>query len=127
MSQTGGTRDLSLCPKEGVMLILVGLDLGTSSVKSVVIHHAGSLVGFGQELYDIDIPKKSYAEQHPKMWWDATKRAIQSSLVNSELRSERIKSIGLSGQMHGLVLLDRSGNPLRPSIIWSDQRTQKIK
>ena len=76
----------------------------------------------GYPLYQ---PKNGWAEQDPNDWWFAVYTSIKAVITKSGVKSEDIKGIGLSGQMHGLVMLDGDGNVIRPSIIWCDQRTAK--
>jgi xylulokinase len=96
---------------------LVGLDVGTSGVKALGITPAGDVVGSAEEAYELSTPQPGWAEQDPEDWW----RASQAALARLDLRGDR--TIGLSGQMHGLVCLDADGNVLRPAILWNDQRT----
>jgi xylulokinase len=103
---------------------LLGIDLGTSSVKALLLSLDGQICGFAQEGYDISIPFPGYAEQDPDMWWEKTCLAIRKLISRTYVAPSSIKGIGFSGQMHGLVALNSSGNPLRPCIIWADQRTK---
>lgn len=106
------------------MNYLLGIDLGTSSVKALLLDKSGEIRGITQEGYNIDIPASGYAEQHPEMWWTKTCEAVKKLLSVAGINSKDIDGIGLSGQMHGIVVLDEAGIPLRPCIIWSDQRTR---
>jgi xylulokinase len=96
--------------------VLVGLDVGTTSVKAVALTPDGEVVGKAEEHYELQTPKAGWAEQDPEVWWEAAERAL------SRLGGEPL-GIGLTGQMHGLVCLDKSGRPLRSAILWNDQRT----
>jgi xylulokinase len=96
---------------------VVGLDVGTSSVKAVVITTDGQVVGTASESYQLRMPEPGWAEQDPEAWWRAAKRAL------ARLAGEPI-AIGLTGQMHGLVCLDGRNRVLRPAILWNDQRTR---
>jgi xylulokinase len=107
------------------MSYLMGIDLGTSSVKSVIMGPDGNIAGLGQEGYDVQTPAPGYAEQDIEFLWKATERAIKQAIVNAGINPVDIKSIGLSGQMHGLVLLDKQQKPIRPAIIWADQRSKQ--
>lgn len=100
--------------------VFLGIDLGTSSVKVVVVDATTRVVASAQEHYVVDRPHPRWAEQDPEEWWTRTASAIGRVLSSG---SYRVRSIGLSGQMHGLVLLGEGGVPLRPAIIWSDSRT----
>ncbi len=104
------------------MSYLLGIDLGTSSVKAMLIDTAGHTIGVAAENYDINIPAQNRAEQDPYMWWEHTVKSIRRVLSETSTSPETIKSIGLSGQMHGLVALNRRGEPVRSAIIWADQR-----
>ncbi|MGH2344250.1 MAG: xylulokinase, partial [Chloroflexota bacterium] len=97
---------------------VLGIDLGTSSLKAVLLGEDGTIAGTATRAYPIDVPRLGWAEQDPEAWWGAAREAIQ------ELTAEapRIKAICVGGQMHGTVLLDREGALVRPAIIWPDQR-----
>jgi xylulokinase len=96
-------------------LSLVGLDVGTTGVKAIRISETGEVLARHEEEYPLSIPEPGWAEQDPEDWWRATERALDA--VGRE------GPIGLTGQMHGLVLLDASDRVLRPAILWNDQRT----
>jgi xylulokinase len=95
-------------------LRLLGLDVGTTGAKVVAISPDGDVLARAEEEYPLSIPQPGWAEQDPEDWWQATERA---------LGADRDGPIGLTGQMHGLVLLDSAGEVLRPAILWNDQRT----
>lgn len=99
---------------------LLGIDLGTSSVKAVVINDQGATCGFGSQEYPIDMPSPGWAEQNPEAWWKATVHAVRKAVQQS---SVPIQAIGFSGQMHGVVLMGTDDKPARPAIIWPDQRS----
>lgn len=107
------------------MKYLLGIDLGTSSVKALLLDKNGKIKGLSQESYSIDIPEEGYAEQSPEMWWEKTCLVIRNLLSKTAINPKEIDGIGLTGQMHGLVVVDGDGIPLRRCIIWSDQRTKK--
>lgn len=107
------------------MSYLMGIDLGTSSVKTIIMDIDGNIVGLGQEKYNVETPAIGYAEQDIDLLWEATARTIRQSIENSAVKPADIKSIGFSGQMHGLVLLDDKSRPIRPAIIWADQRSKQ--
>lgn len=104
---------------------LLGIDIGTSGTKTVLFHSDGNTISTSTEEYELYQPKAGWAEQRPEDWWQATVKSIRTVIRKSGVNSEDIKGIGLSGQMHGLVLLDKDNKVLRPSIIWADQRTSK--
>ncbi|MDO6354731.1 xylulokinase [Caloramator sp. CAR-1] len=106
-------------------MYFLGIDLGTSSVKIILVDENGDIVASMSKEYDIYFPFPNWAEQNPKEWWDATKEGIRELIEKYNIDSNDIKSIGLSGQMHGLVMLDKNFNVLYPAILWCDQRTQK--
>jgi xylulokinase len=106
------------------MSCLLGIDLGTSSVKVVAFGVEGALKGVGLAEYPILTPRLGYAEQNPEDWWRATVTAVHEALC--EAGNPEILGIGFSGQMHGLVLLDQDKRLLRPAIIWADQRSAAL-
>jgi sugar (pentulose or hexulose) kinase len=106
------------------MSCLLGIDLGTSSVKVVTFGVRGALKGVGLAEYPILTPRLGYAEQDPEQWWRATVTAVREAL--DKAGHPEILGIGFSGQMHGLVLLDRGKRLLRPAIIWADQRSAEL-
>src|ERR1700726_3178071 len=106
------------------MSSLLGIDLGTSSVKVVVFAVEGVVKGIGLAEYPILTPRIGYAEQDPEQWWRATVNAVREAL--DKAGHPEILGIGFSGQMHGLVLLDQKKNLVRPAIIWADQRSADL-
>lgn len=102
---------------------LAGIDLGTSSVKVLIMDQDGRMLSVSHREYDILTPKMSYAEQMPEVWWDCTVQAIREAMEKSGIRPEELTGIGFSGQMHGLVALDKEKQPIGPAIIWMDQRS----
>ncbi|MEH7436824.1 xylulokinase [Neobacillus drentensis] len=104
---------------------LLGIDIGTSGTKTCLFCYNGELVTSAYAEYPMLQPQVGWAEQHPEDWWIAARQTIQMIFKQSKINPSDIKGIGLSGQMHGLVLLDRDGKVLRPAIIWCDQRTGK--
>lgn len=103
---------------------LLGIDLGTSSVKVLITDFVGNTIAFSQVGYEISIPKYGWAEQDPEVWWGATVKALRLALYESGVEAAKISGIGFSGQMHGLVAIDKEFKAIRPAIIWADQRTQ---
>ncbi len=104
-------------------MYLLGIDLGTSGVKALLIDAAGKVVASASESYPLYTPQPLWAEQDPNDWWDATCRAIRRLLSDSGVPSASIRGVGLSGQMHGSVFLDERGESIRPALLWCDQRT----
>jgi xylulokinase len=105
------------------MKYLLGIDLGTSSVKAILIDEEGRMIGSETVGYPLEQPFPGWAEQDPQVWWDATVQALDNLFKKSGVDSRRIEGIGLSGQMHGSVFLDDHKQVLRPAILWCDQRT----
>ncbi len=105
------------------MSYLIGVDIGTSGTKTVMFDERGNTVASATEEYPLYQERIGWAEQDPLDWWNATKKTLAAVMAKSGVNKADVKGIGLSGQMHGLVMLDKSGTPLRKSIIWCDQRT----
>ena len=103
------------------MKYLIGIDIGTSGTKTVLFDTTGIPVKAKTIEYPMYQPQNGWAEQDPADWWRAVSGGLRSVL--DEIDTRDVISVGLSGQMHGLVMLDKEGNVLRPSIIWCDQRT----
>ena len=99
----------------------IGIDVGTSSVKALLVDESGVVIKKATPEYDFSTPKSLWAEANPSDWWEATQNAIKTLLGNMD--SSQIGGIGLTGQMHGMVALDEGGNVLRPCIMWNDQRS----
>ncbi len=106
------------------MRYLIGIDVGTTGAKALLIDEKGKIIAKGSQEYPLLTPKIGWAEQNPEDWWKATRRAIGEVLKSSGINSADVKGIGLSGQMHGAVFLDKKGKILRPAILWCDQRTE---
>lgn len=107
------------------MSYYLGIDVGTTGTRAVIIDAEGKVVG-GQsaEHEPISTPQSQWAEQAPENWWAAAQQAVTGVLAATQAKGKEVRGIGLSGQMHGLVLLDKQQQVLRPSIIWCDQRCQ---
>lgn len=101
----------------------IGIDLGTSSVKLLMINKDGTIIDEVTESYPVYYPHPNWAEQHPEDWWMGTLNALKVLLNKHPQLKGDLKGIGFSGQMHGMVALDVEGQVLTPSIIWCDQRT----
>jgi len=106
------------------MPYLMGLDISTTGAKALIIDEAGAVIAVANTPQPISQPQPLWSEQNPADWWDGICVSIRQALADSGLNGDDISAIGLTGQMHGLVLLDESGAVLRPSILWNDQRTQ---
>ncbi len=105
------------------MAYLIGVDIGTSGTKTVLFDELGNTIASAMLEYPLYQPQISWAEQDPEDWWDATCGTIIQVITQSGIQASEIKGIGLSGQMHGAVLLDKDNKVLRKAIIWCDQRT----
>ncbi len=101
---------------------LVGLDLGTTGAKAGVIESSGRIVSTATMAYDTATPRPGWAEQDPSDWWRASCEAVRGAVEASGADRGKIAGIGLSGQMHGSVFLDRDETVIRPCILWCDQR-----
>ena len=97
---------------------LVGLDVGTTGVKAIALSPAGEVLSVATRGYPVSTPRPGWSEQDPEDWWRAAEAALAEVGAGRE-----VAGIGLSGQMHGLVVLDASGRVIRPAILWNDQRT----
>ncbi|MCE1253856.1 MAG: xylulokinase [Anaerolineae bacterium] len=104
---------------------LIGIDLGTSSVKAVLINSVGKIIDWTDEEYPLLSPEKDWAEQDPETWLAATLNVVRRLVENNNLNPAHVAGIGLAGQMHGLVCVGEDGRALRPAIIWADRRSKK--
>ena len=102
---------------------LMGIDLGTSSIKTVIIDTDGNLLARAAREYDICTAHPGWAEQDPIKWYTAMVETMQSAVSEAGLAPGQIQGIGLSGQMHGVVCVDKDGKVVRQAIIWADQRS----
>ena len=100
------------------MSALVGLDVGTTGVKALALSPDGEVLAVASRGYPLSTPQTGWAEQDPEAWWLAAESALQEVSAGRE-----VAGIGLSGQMHGLVVLDAADRVIRPAILWNDQRT----
>lgn len=104
---------------------LIGIDIGTLSAKAILMDLDGNIKGIHGVEYTFDIPREGYAEQWPEVWWEAVVQSVKKVVRVSDVRKSEILGIGLSGQMHGAVVLDKGKKSVRPAIIWCDQRSKK--
>lgn len=107
------------------MNYVIGIDLGTSATKTVLFDQDGTVIASASKEYPLYTPQNGWAEQKPEDWRDAAIETISKVMKESGVSGEDVKGLGISGQMHGLVMLDETGEVIRPSIIWCDQRTGK--
>lgn len=105
------------------MSYVIGVDLGTSAVKTVLVDRSGRVVSEHSESYPLSQPKPGYSEQRPEDWVDKTVLSLRLLLEESKVSPSQIEGLSFSGQMHGLVLVDEEGAALRPAILWNDTRT----
>lgn len=111
--------------------MLLGLDFGTSSVKALLLSAAGTVLGEASQPYPIDAPQPNWAETHPQAWWNAAAIAVrsigQNQIGQNQIgQNQSVQAIGLSGQMHGVVLATAAGEPLRPAVLWADTRSSQM-
>ncbi len=104
--------------------LILGLDLGTSSIKALLLDVRGVVISVGRSAYPIDNPRPGWAEQDPETWWNATRKAV--SQATARYNPADIVGIGISGQMHGMVLVKRDGKPVYPAVIWADRRSEGL-
>ncbi len=102
---------------------VLGIDVSTTATKAVLIDESGAVVGVAASAYGFSVPRPLWSEQDPELWWDGAVDAIRSVLATTGVQADDVDAIGLTGQMHGAVLLDAAGDVLRPAILWNDQRT----
>jgi len=105
------------------MAFFIGIDIGTSGTRAIVINEKGAVLGSASAPHSCQSPKPLWSEQNPSEWWEATKKAVPEAVAAAGVKPKQIAAIGLSGQMHGLTLLDAKNAVLRPAILWNDQRT----
>lgn len=102
----------------------IGIDVGTTGTKVLLVRTDGDVCAESTHEYPLATPHPNWSEQDPEDWWQATVAGIREMLSTGVARPDDVIGIGLTGQMHGLVLLDEQGQVLRPAILWNDQRTQ---
>jgi xylulokinase len=102
---------------------LLGIDVGTTGSKALLVDATGAVTASATTEYPMFTPQPLWSEQNPADWWSATVTSIRQVLEQGGVTAEQVAGVGLTGQMHGLVLLDAQGEVLRPCIMWNDQRT----
>jgi xylulokinase len=102
----------------------LGIDVSTTGSKALLVDESGVVVATASSPHTLQTPRPLWSEQDPREWWQASASAVQMVLQQAGVRGESVLAVGLTGQMHGLVLLDEHGQVLRPAILWNDQRTQ---
>ena len=103
--------------------LFLGLDVSTTGVKALLIDNAGGVVAGATTPLTVQTPQPLWSEQNPHEWWMGTWRSIRDVMAKASATADEIATVGLTGQMHGLVLLDAERRVLRPAILWNDQRT----
>ena len=103
--------------------LVLGIDVSTTATKAVLIDAGGAVRGIGIAEYDLQTPHPLWSEQDPASWWTGARAAIPEALAAAGATGDQVAAVGLTGQMHGAVLLDVAGAVLRPAILWNDQRT----
>jgi xylulokinase len=106
------------------MAVFLGIDVSTTASKALLIDEKGEVLGTASHAHTLQTSKPLWSEQDPKEWWQAVSASIHAALEKAGIGGEVISAVGLTGQMHGLVLLDEAGEVLRPAILWNDGRTQ---
>lgn len=99
----------------------IGIDVSTTATKAVLIDEDGAVTAVGSCEYDYEIPRPLWSEQDPGLWWDATVASVRSVLNTSGVAASEVAAIGLTGQMNVWVLLDSSGDVIRPALLWNDR------
>ena len=107
------------------MTLVLGIDSSTTATKAILADESGSVRGVGSASYDSEIPRPQWTEQDPRLWWEGTISAVRQLLGDTGVAGTEIDAVGLTGQMHGSVLLDSGGEVVRPAILWNDQRTEQ--
>jgi xylulokinase len=105
------------------MSVYLGIDIGTSGTKTLAIDGSGKILAHTMATYPCHHPKPLWSEQDPDDWWDATVKTVRAVVKQAKLKPADVKAIGLSGQMHGSVFLDKKNQVIRRALLWNDQRT----
>jgi xylulokinase len=105
------------------MTHFIGIDVSTTATKALLCDERGTVVAVASHEYPYDTPRPLWSEQDPSLWWDGAVHSIRAVMAEAKIGANAVGGIGLTGQMHGLVLLDEHDRVLRPSILWNDQRT----
>src|SRR5687768_6117144 len=105
------------------MSVFLGIDIGTSGTKTLAINESGEILAAADAKYPLITPKPLWTEQDPEEWWKATVKTIRAVVKKGQLKAPDVKAIGLSGQMHGSVFLDKNHRVIRNALLWNDQRT----
>ena len=104
-------------------MAFLGIDIGTSGTKTLAINAKGKILASNTQEYPCYAPKPLWSEQDPEDWWNAVVKSVKAVVKKAKLKPGDVKGIGLSGQMHGSVFLDKNDKVIRKAILWNDQRT----
>lgn len=104
------------------MAFLLGIDVSTTATKALLIDESGTVAAVASNEHSLQTPQPLWSEQDPAEWWDAAQKSIRQALNQADIPGSEVKAVGLTGQMHGLVLLDEAGEVLRPAMLWNDGR-----
>ena len=105
------------------MSFFLGVDIGTSGTKTILMDESGTILAEASSTYPSYHPKPLWSEQDPEDWWNATVKTIRAVVKKTKVKPAEVKGIGLSGQMHGSVFLDKRNQVIRKALLWNDQRT----
>jgi xylulokinase len=105
------------------MAVYLGIDIGTSGTKTLAIDDQGKILAEANELYASYHPKPLWSEQDPEDWWQATVKTVRAAVQKAKVKAADVRAIGLSGQMHGSVFVDKNDRVIRRALLWNDQRT----
>jgi xylulokinase len=106
-----------------VRSLFLGVDVSTTGAKALLVDEKGAVVASATTPLGLQTPKPLWSEQDPQEWWEGTAKSIRQALATAKITAREVAAVGLTGQMHGLVLLDAESRVLRPAILWNDQRT----
>lgn len=105
------------------MAVFLGVDIGTSGTKTLAMQEDGTILSSATVEYPLSSPRPGWSEQDPEDWWQATIKSVRMVLKAGKIKPAEVKGIGLSGQMHGSVFLNKKHEVIRPALLWNDQRT----
>lgn len=105
------------------MSYLLGIDIGTSGAKTILCDTKGKILAEVTAEYPVHTPKPGWSEQDPSDWWDGAVKSVRAALAKAKVKGSQVIGVGLSGQMHGSVFLDKNGKVIRRALLWNDQRT----
>ena len=107
------------------MSVLLGLDVGTGGARAVAVDESGEVVAEASSEYPLHSPRPGWTEQDPEDWWEGAREALGRVAAEVGEAGGEVVALGLTGQMHGSVFLDVSGEVIRPALLWNDQRTHE--